>query len=947
MSPRCAVVLALLAALCLGGSLRAQDAKPAPDAAALEKRVEALSDQGKFAEALPLAQEALAAREKSDGPDALATMKTLLQVAWLQSDAGHPAAAWPLFQRAVATLERTRGAIDEEVATARNGLAALHHSQGRLSEARAEWLRVLAITEQKPGLESFAAVRVLGNLATLHFDVDETAQADGYFRRALTTAEKVLGPEHRVTLMVLGNYGNFLVSIGDFARSHELLGTSLQRRLKVLGAKHPLVTEAIFNLAACQLLERNYKEAEGGFRDALKRMEEADGPDSPRTARVLSALAETLGHSRSDEAARLAARALAIQEKQRGPTHRDVAEALRDAATVELRRPGGAREPEKVEQQLRRALEIYERELGPASRYTVGALDKLAIAAHRAGRAAEARAYARRALRGKEAMLASVLSFAPEAQRLAYKALADAASVPAVLGDAELLTEAVLHTEAVVLDSLLEDRRVLSASADPAVQAKVERTRDLRARLRTAQAEAAGAERDERVRQLTREFEESEIELTRHVAALGRSRRALQVDPAAVRAALPADGMLVEYVRYTEDAAAGAGEHASYGALLIPPASEERGVRWIPLGSAALIDKEVRQLQRAVSPTGKPLEAELAAQALHRLVWQRVAQALPPGTRKLLAVPAGELHSISLAALANKDGRFVAEDFVITYLSAARDLLVTAPPPPAGPPGLLVVANPTFHLDRAKPLVASAAPLSRPMPRQQAFRQIDFRQLPGAQAEALQLLTTASRLGWQSDLLTGEGATKGALLAILNAPRLLHLATHGFYVASPRLGPSALPDPMLRSGVALAGAVDTMGAWLRGEIPAPIGPGVLTAAEASELDLRHTWLVTLSACESGLGENRVGEGVLGLRRGFALAGAQHLLVTLWPVADQDTSAFMQEFYDKALNGDPSVALAEVQRSLLVHLRKHYGVGRAIRAAGAFILSAQVGAKSEP
>ncbi|MBS0659040.1 MAG: CHAT domain-containing protein [Verrucomicrobia bacterium] len=943
MKSRLLVVLGLLAVWAGAGVAPAQEAAPSTaNAAALEQRAAALSDEGKFAEALPVAAQALQAREASDGPEALVTMKALLALAWLQADAGQPAAALPLFERAVATLERTRGPIDEEVATARNGLAALHHSEGRLSEARAEWLRVLAITEQKPGLESFAAVRVLGNLAALHFDVDDTAQADGYFRRALSTAEKVLGPEHRVTLMVLGNYGNFLVSIGDFARAHELLGASLQRRQKVLGGKHPLVSEAVFNLAACQLLEKNYKDAELGFRDALKRMEEADGPESPRTARVLSALAETLSHSRSDEAARLAARALAIQEKQRGPQHRDVAEALRDAATVELRRPGGARDPEKVEQQLRRALEIYEREFGPASRHTVGALDKLAISAHRAGRRGEAREYARRALRGKEAMLASVLSFAPESQRLAYKALADAASVPAVLGETDLLAEAVLRTEAIVLDSLLEDRRVVSASADPAIRAQVELTRDLRSRLRTAQAERASPTRDERVRSLTAAFEEAEIALTRSVTALGRSRRALATEPAAVRAAVPDDAVLIEYVRYAEPAAAGQGEQASYGALLLPPLAAATGPRWIPLGSAATIEREIRQLQRGVSPTGKPLEAELAAQALHRLVWQPVAQGLPGGTRRLLLSPAGELHSISFAALAAKDGRFVAEDFTITYLSAGRDLLVSAPPPPSGPPGLLVVANPKFQLETGKTLVASATPLTRNLARQQAFRQIDFRQLPGAQHEALQLLKEASRLGWQSDLLTGEGATKGALLAILNGPRVLHLATHGFYVASPRLGATALPDPMLRSGIALAGAVDTMSAWLRGDLPAPIGPGVLTAAEASELDLRHTWLVTLSACESGLGENRVGEGVLGLRRGFALAGAQHLLVTLWPVADQDTSTFMQEFYGKALEGDPSVALAEVQRALLTHTRKHYGTGRAIRTAGAFILSSQVG-----
>lgn len=933
-------MLGLVLAAILVPTLDAADTPP--NSAALEQQVQALSDEGKFAEALPLAKELLALREKQHGPDDLATMKAVLQLAWLHDDAGEPDAALPLFQRAVATLERTRGAVDEEVATARNGLGALHHSQGRLLEARAEWLRVLAITEKAPGLESFAAVRVLGNLAALHYDLDDPAQSDAYYRRALTTAEKILGPEHRATLMVLGNYGNFLFSIGDFSRAEEYLRDSLARRRKVVGEEHPMVAEAVFNLASNALLAKRYPEAEKGFRASLVLMEKTAGADSPRTARVLSALAEVLSHDRSDEAAALAARALEIQEKKRGPNHRDVAEALRDAAAVELRRAGGAKEPARVEAQLRRALEIYEGQMGSANRNTVGALDKLAIALHRAGKKDEAREMARRALRGKEAILASVLSFAPESQRLAYQALADFASVPAALGEAELLAEAILRTEAVVLDSLLEDRRVLAASADPAVRARVEQARDLRARLRLAQAAPLGPEREQQVRALTAEFEREEIALTRSVAALGRARRALSTELNAVRAALPAGSALIEYVRYRDDSAAGARESASYGAVVIPPTGEAV-VRWIPLGPAGPIEQEIRQLQRGVAPKGQPLEAELAASVLHRLVWERIAKTLPDGTRRVLIAPDGDLHSISFAALAGKGGRFVAEDFAIAYLSAGRDLLVAAPRVGGGKPTLLVVANPKFERAAvAAPVVASAG--AGRAGEGAAYRNLDFGPLPGAEAEARALLERARQAGWSGELLTGAEATKAALFARVRAPRLLHLATHGFYLSTPKAGPVALADPMWRSGVALAGATETMSAWLRGEASTPTGEGIVTAAEAADLDLRGTWLVTLSACESGLGEARVGEGVLGLRRGLALAGAQHLLVTLWPVPDRETGELMRDFYAAALTGDPAAALAEVQRKALVRLRGQGGVGRAVRSAGAFILSSHVGVR---
>lgn len=77
-----------------------------------------------------------------------------------------------------------------------------------------------------------------------------------------------------------------------------------------------------------------------------------------------------------------------------------------------------------------------------------------------------------------------------------------------------------------------------------------------------------------------------------------------------------------------------------------------------------------------------------------------------------------------------------------------------------------------------------------------------------------------------------------------------------------------------------------MNAWKRGEFPDPDNDGILMAQEVVTLDLKGTWLVVLSACDIGLGELRNSEGVMGLRRGFVQAGAQNLLMTLWPISDK-------------------------------------------------------------
>jgi CHAT domain-containing protein len=175
------------------------------------------------------------------------------------------------------------------------------------------------------------------------------------------------------------------------------------------------------------------------------------------------------------------------------------------------------------------------------------------------------------------------------------------------------------------------------------------------------------------------------------------------------------------------------------------------------------------------------------------------------------------------------------------------------------------------------------------------------------EAQAIQVLFP------QATILTGAKATKAALRAAA-APAILHIASHGFFVeshASPagasttRTGQAsgrAIENPLVRSGIALAQA----------NMRRTAESGILTALEASSLNLWGTQLVTLSACDTGVGEIRQGEGVYGLRRAFLLAGAESLVMSLWPVSDAVTRQMMQTYYSG--------------------LKKGLGRGEALRAA---------------
>jgi len=146
---------------------------------------------------------------------------------------------------------------------------------------------------------------------------------------------------------------------------------------------------------------------------------------------------------------------------------------------------------------------------------------------------------------------------------------------------------------------------------------------------------------------------------------------------------------------------------------------------------------------------------------------------------------------------------------------------------------------------------------------------------------------------------------------------------------------------MLRNGLALTGAQDTLDAWRNGKAPPIAKDGILTGEDAAMLDLHGTWLVTLSSCESGRGETEPGEGVFGLRRGFLHAGAQNILTTLWPVNDEVAASLMAAFYQKAISsGDAAAALADVQSDFLKTLRKKDGLEASVALAGAFVLTSR-------
>ena len=183
--------------------------------------------------------------------------------------------------------------------------------------------------------------------------------------------------------------------------------------------------------------------------------------------------------------------------------------------------------------------------------------------------------------------------------------------------------------------------------------------------------------------------------------------------------------------------------------------------------------------------------------------------------------------------------------------------------------------------------------------------------LPATKIEVENISLTLKSKGWQVNSFLAGNASETNIKK-QESPRILHIATHGYFFPDVPLEKDntrflgmdrqqVVQDPMLRSGLLFTGANRTLkGEESKGE------NGLLSAAEASLLDLRETELVVLSACETGKGEVKNSEGVYGLRKAFSDAGAKNIIMSLWKVDDKVTQEFMSRFYEIWLNEKTSI-----------------------------------------
>jgi CHAT domain-containing protein/tetratricopeptide (TPR) repeat protein len=365
-------------------------------ATAMEWLANLYQAQGRYSEAEPLHKRSLVILEKARGPEHLDVATVLSSLAALYRDRGRYAEAEPLYQRSLAIREKALGPEHPAMAQALNNVAGLYRLQGRYAEAEPLYKRSLAIREKARGLDHPDVATALNGLAAVYRAQGHYAEAEQLLRRSLAIREKALGPEHRAVGIALNYLGELYKDLGRYAEAEPLLRRSLaihERSARL--PEDPWVGTALNSLAELNRAQGRYAEAEPLLRRSLAVREKALGPEHQDVGTVLNNLAALYRvQERNTEAEPLLKRSLAIWEKALGPEHPDVGTSLVNlAALLRAQRRNAEAEP-----LLRRSLAIYEKALGPEHSWVGTVLNHLAELLRAYGRYAEAEPLVRRSL---------------------------------------------------------------------------------------------------------------------------------------------------------------------------------------------------------------------------------------------------------------------------------------------------------------------------------------------------------------------------------------------------------------------------------------------------------------------------------------------------------------------------------------------------------------------
>jgi len=796
-------------------------------------------------------------------------------VAWRKGDL---ALAETHFRASLAIREKIDpGSIDTGTSINNLGLVCLY--RGLLSEAESFFLRALRLSQQVDPGGTFEA-QYLQNLGIVAEERGDLAKAEWYYDRSTSVIER-LAPGSLEVANCLNNEAIVAYDQGDLEKSRQLFQRTLAIREK-LAPGSLAMAHTLSNLGAVSNSLGKYRESADYHLRALA-IREKTAPGGLEMAESLANLGSVTGQQGDLAGAEKYYRqSLELYRKQSAESI-DVSQIYFYLGELALRQ----QRPAVSETCFRQALAIQQR-LAPASWVEAMTLHALGRLASQQNQLEEASRYFSQAVQAVESQKGK-LGGGKRTQELFATRYADFyRDWIDILVRLRRKTEAFQILErfrAQVLLRMMAERDLdFSLDAPPELVREEQR---LQFECRQVQEKLASVEAARDQAQLEAQLQQWK---TLKEALLLTQDKIRQASPRLAR------------LRYPEPLdAGGAASLLGPGALLLSYCLGKHTLHCFALFEGKLEvyqapvgRDEITRLVRAYRAQVKRPEAgvtrltELSRQLYRWLI--DPAQGLVKKSHRLVICPDGALHQLPFAALQPRAGLYLADQKPVAVILSATVLRENQNQPRPGTFAWQVAAfdNPVYP---AADIETTGNLLRYTLP-----RGAEISPLPATAAEAdgICQLFPGRYLRF-----TGPAATEAEAKRQGRGLRYLHFACHGLVDASAPLD----------SGLVLTLAPEAAG---------PETDGVLQVWEILETVRLDAALVALSACETGLGQEMGGEGIIGLTRAFLYAGSRSVLASLWEVADETTAVLMQQFYRQLEQGLPR---DEALRRAMLALRR--------------------------
>jgi len=879
-------------------SLAFGQAQSAEELKALDSQFMDLYRQGKYTEAIPLAEKLNLMAEKTFGIDSVETATMLNNLAEVYRAAGRYADAEPAYKRSLGITEAKLGKDHPYVANILNNLASTYEATGRYAEAEPLYKRSLEIREARLGKDHLDVAQSLNNLAGLYYAAARYDQAEPLYKRSLEIRETKLGKDHPSVATALNNLATLYRDTARYDQAEPLYVRALEINVKALGEDHPNVAYSLNNLAGLYYAAGRYAEAEPLYKRSLEIIEAKLGKDHPDAAQPLNNLALLYRSTgRYAKAEPLYKRSLEIRETKLGKDHPSVATALDNLAGLYA----ATGRYDLSHQYLYQGINIEEKE-----RENVFLLldekQKLSFVARSRG---------------------SIESFLTLTSRHLQK---DRDAIQDTL-------TAWLRWKGSVTEAQSRITEACSRSEDSVVIQKCDELTNVRRTLASLTLSKPEKMDFETYRKTLAEYEGKksnlEAELSRLSADFALEKLVGKADIPTISSLLPKESAYLDFAVITPyDFKQNRFEEKPRCLVFILLPGDPPRVTLVDLGDAEAIDQQIREyhkiIQEAVSRK-RPPDIDTLRQPLKALYGLILGPLLPhlQDRKQLFISPDGSLNLIPFEAFITPEGKYLLEEVSIQYIAAGRDIVRFQDEAQAQGKAL-ILADPDYDLGEQERIeVAKQMGVSEFEIRGGSSRDagtLTFKRLPDTRKEAEAIQKTMKQ--GEATCRQDQEAIQEVLFAA-QYPKVLHIATHGYFLPDQKIAPQwnlgkeTLPpealktyeNPMLRSGIALAGANTSQ---RQGK-----DYGMVSAEKVLGLRLKGTDLVVLSACETGVGEVQTGEGVFGLKRAFLLSGAKTLVMSLWSVPSRETTELMESFYEKWSKGQTKAeALREAKLELM-------------------------------